>query len=76
MTNTLTVHRLGDSLGVTLPEEVVDRFQLKEGDALLIVERADGVLLTPISAEDVETLERFNEIHREYRDAFRDLAKL
>ena len=75
MHRTVTLHRIGDSLGVALPEDVVDRFGLREGDRLMVVEHADGVLLTPLSADDAEALEHFGEIQREYRNAFRDLAR-
>ena len=75
MNHTLTIQRLGDSLGVTLPEAFIHRFQLQEGNALLIVERANGLLLTPITADDAEALEQFDEIRREYHDVFRNLAR-
>ncbi|HYJ80848.1 MAG TPA: AbrB/MazE/SpoVT family DNA-binding domain-containing protein [Longimicrobiaceae bacterium] len=75
MQKTMTLRRIGGSLGGTLPKEVVDRLNVREGDKLFVVEREDGVLLTPYSADFAEAMEQFDEIRREFRNAFRELAK-
>ena len=71
----LTVQRIGDSLGVTLPEEMAERLQVGEGDLVYAVGRDGAFVLMPHDTEFEETMEAFEEVRREFRDAFRELAK-
>lgn len=51
---TLKVRRIGNSLGVVLPKEVLAKLRVGEGDELAVSETTEGVML---SAEDSETAE-------------------
>lgn len=41
--------QIGDSLGLLLPPETLERLRVKIGDSLLVTENASGVTLTPYS---------------------------
>jgi antitoxin component of MazEF toxin-antitoxin module len=69
----VTVERFEDGLGIRLPDEVVARLGLKEGDTLHMVEREDGILL-PFDIDHIEAMEEFEPLRAEFRNAFRDLA--
>lgn len=75
MYRTMTLRRIGGSLGGTLPKEVTERLNVGEGDKLFVVEREDGILLTPFDPDFAEAMEQFDEIRREFRNAFRELAR-
>lgn len=75
MAKKLTVRKMGGSLGTTLPKEVTDRLQVRDGDVLYAVEREDGVLLTPYDPDFADAVEAFDIIRRQYRNTFRALAK-
>lgn len=67
------VQRVGDGLGVILPNELVERFELKERDQLSATPTADGFVIRFVS-DEAETMAAFEKIHREFHDVFRRLA--
>lgn len=71
MPQTLKLIRIGDSLGVILPEEMLSHLQLSEGQSLSATATEHGYLLT---AED-EQLAAGRELMQEYRETFAVLAK-
>jgi putative addiction module antidote len=75
MTRKITVRKMGGSLGATLPKEVTDRLQVRDGDTLYAVEREDGVLLTPYDPDFADAVEAFEVVRRQYRNTFRALAR-
>ena len=72
----LQVRKIGNSLGVILPKELLARLNLKEGDKFYPVEQPDGSLrLSPFNPKHARTMQIAREIMREYRDTFAALAK-
>jgi putative addiction module antidote len=74
MTKKTTLRKMGGSLGVTLPKEVIDRLQMREGDSLSIVDTDDGVKLSPYDPEFDRAMEIYERGARKYRNALRELA--
>lgn len=70
-----TIRKIGNSEGVILPKEVLDRLNLKAGDTLTLVEREGALELLPASADLAEQLEAAREGMARYRVALRELAK-
>lgn len=70
-----TIRKMGGSLGLTLPKEVTDRLQVRDGDAVYMVETEQGVLLTPFDPEFERAMEAYHRVARKYRNALRELAK-
>jgi putative addiction module antidote len=71
----LTIRRVGNSLGLTLPAEAVKVLRVEEGDALYLTETPEGYQLVahdPDFAKAMETAEGFM---KRYRNALRELAK-
>jgi putative addiction module antidote len=71
----LKVTTVGNSVGVILPKEILERLGVKRGDHLYVIETKNGIELTacnPDFAEQVETAER---VMHEDQDALRRLAK-
>ncbi len=76
MVVTLKLRKVGNSLGVVLPKEVLNRLDVPEGDSLCLTEATDGSLrLTPSDPEVVRQLEAAQDIIRRYRHTLRELAK-
>lgn len=72
----LHIRKIGNSVGVILPKELLARFNLKEGDKFYPVEQPDGSLrLTPFNPKHARTMEIAREIMHEYRDTLAALAK-
>jgi putative addiction module antidote len=72
----LQICKIGDSVGLILPDELLSRLNLKEGDALYPVQQPDGgLLLTPRKPKHARAMEIAREMMHEYRDTFAALAK-
>jgi len=48
---------------------------MKEVDELFVVEREDGLLLTPYDPKFEKVMEAYDVISRKYRNTLRELAK-
>ena len=71
----LKLTRIGNSVGVILPKEVLGRLKLAKGDTVFVTDAPNGVMLTPYDPALDEQLEMGREFMREYRDTFHQLAK-
>ncbi len=72
---TLKIRRIGNSLGVVLPKEVLARLRAGEGDEVHFTESPDGFRLTPYDEEFARQMEVAERVMREDRDVLRELAK-
>lgn len=73
--NVLKVTNVGNSVGVILPDEILERLQVKRGDTLYAIETKNGIELTannPALAQQMEIAER---VMREDHEALRKLAE-
>jgi putative addiction module antidote len=71
----LKIRKIGNSLGVVLPKDVIDQLKVKEGDTLDVMPTASGVTLS-VSDEEVDKLMQMAErIMDENREVLRALAK-
>jgi putative addiction module antidote len=71
----LKLRKIGNSYGLILPKEMLDRLKVKEGDTVYAHDIPDGVQLTvadPGFEAGMKALERGM---RKYRNALRELAK-
>jgi len=71
----LKVRKFGDSLGVVIPEEVVNRLHTGDGERLFLVEASDGAYrLTPDPTFEEKMSKTEDSIGR-YPNTLRALAK-
>jgi putative addiction module antidote len=75
MTIELKVRKIGNSLGVVLPKEVLAHLNVEEGDTMTLTEAQDGVRLTASNPEFAKSMAVFESLNRRYRNALRELAK-
>lgn len=71
----LKLTRIGNSVGVVLPKDVLARLRLGEGDVVYLTESPDGYRLTPYDAEFERQMRIAETVMRENRDVLRQLAK-
>jgi putative addiction module antidote len=71
----LKVRRIGSSLGVILPKNVLDKLRVGEGATLAVTHTPDGVQLSPYDPKFEATMTAFEKVRRKYRDTLRELAK-
>jgi putative addiction module antidote len=75
MTIQLKVRKVGNSLGLVLPKEVLARLKVEEGDTMTLTEAQDGVRLTASNPQFAKSIAVFESLNRRYRNALRELAK-
>jgi putative addiction module antidote len=72
----LQIRKIGNSVGVILPKELLARLRLKEGDKLHIVEQTErGLKLSPYDPHHAKAMEIARKAFRDYADTFKELAK-
>ena len=72
---TLKVRKIGNSLGVVLPKDVLAKLKVEEGAELTVTETPEGVALQRSDAELQEQIEAARRGMKRYRNALRELAK-
>ncbi len=72
---TLTVRRIGSSLGVILPREAAKTLKVAEGDRLILTETPDGMKLTPYDPDFQRQVQAAEKCIGKYRNALRELAR-
>ena len=72
----LKVRKFGNSLGVVLPREVINRLQTGDGEPLFLIEAPEGgYRLTAYDPQFEKKMAKADDIIRRYRNALHVLAK-
>ena len=72
----LKVRKFGNSLGVVLPKEVINRLHTGDGEALFLIEGPDGgYQLTPYDPGFEKKMAKADDIINRYRNTLHVLAK-
>ncbi len=72
----LKVRKVGNSLGVVLPKEVIHRLHAQDGQTLFLVEAPDGgYRLTPYDPAFEQKMAKAEAIIARYRNTLRVLAQ-
>lgn len=72
----LKVRKIGNSLGVVLPKEVLARLNVTDGDVLHLTEAPDGSMrITPFDPDFDSQMEAARKGMSKYRNTLRELAK-
>lgn len=69
------IRKIGNSLGLTIPKQLIDELHLKEGDKLTITKRDRNLELIPTDPEFEEWAEAYRQANLDYKDVLRELAK-
>jgi len=72
---TLKVRKIGNSLGVVLPKDVLAKLKVEEGAELTVTETPDGVALSIYDDEIARQVAIGRDVMKRYRNALRELAK-
>jgi len=71
----VTLRKIGNSEGVILPKEVLDRLNLKTGDKLQLVETQSGLSLEPVDDSFEQQMEAARKVMDKYKVALQKLAE-
>jgi len=71
----LKITTIGNSSGVVLSKEIMEKLRVKKGDTLYLTEDTNGFHITPYDKDFVQQMAMAEEIMREDRDVLKVLAK-
>ena len=72
----LKIRKFGNSLGLVLPKEVIQRLQTSDGERVFLIEAGEGdYRLTPYDPAFEKKMEKAEQIMSRYRNTLRALAK-
>jgi len=69
------LRKVGNSVGVVLPKQVLAHLKAGAGDTLCVTEAPGGLRLTAKNPEFAKTMAVFDSLSRRYRNTLRELAK-
>jgi len=75
MTRKLKLTAIGNSTGVVLPKDLLERLRVSRGDELMVLETPDGIKLTAFDPEFAEKMDAAEKIMRKRRDLLKRLAE-
>jgi putative addiction module antidote len=70
----LKIRKVGNSVGVTLPREMLAAMLVANGDTIFVTEATGGFRLTPYDPEFERQMKVAREIMKEDRNMLRELA--
>ena len=71
----LKLRKVGTSVGLILPKELLETLHLVEGDQVFADTNKDGLQLTPYDPEFEAAMDAFDRTRKKYRNALHQLAK-
>ncbi len=76
MIQSITLKKIGGSVGAIIPKDMLVRQHLEANDDVFVMETAQGILLTAVDPATTAALDAYAQVARENRAAMATLAKL
>lgn len=73
--NMLKLTKIGNSVGVVLPKDVLARLNVDAGDVVYLTDSPDGVRVTPYNPDFERQMAVAEKVMKKRRSALRELAK-
>ena len=71
----LKLTQIGNSTGVVLPKEALEKLHVSKGDVIYLTETPDGFRITPYDSEFEQQMTVAKEVMKKRRNVLRELAK-
>ena len=75
MTDHVTIRKIGNSQGVVLPKDVLNRHGVSVGDELIVTVTPDGFSLRVYDPEVASQVDAGRKLAKRYKNTLRELAK-
>jgi antitoxin MazE len=69
------IRKIGNSLGVILPKQLIEELHLKTGDKVRIERKGSNLELHPFDPEFEEWAEAYRQVNTDYKDVLKALAE-
>ncbi len=71
----LKITTIGNSVGVILPKELLEKLRVGKGDSLQVLEVPGGITLTPFNGDFDRQMDVAERVMRRRRDVLKKLAE-
>ena len=71
----LKIRRVGNSLGASIPKEILSQLNVGEGDSLYVTRTPNGIELTPYDPEFQQAMTASRKVISRYRNALKKLSE-
>lgn len=71
----VTLRRIGNSVGLTIPKDVLERAGLEADSQMHLVETPDGLFLRRYDQDFDDTMAAYRIVAKQYENTLRELAK-
>jgi antitoxin MazE len=71
----IKLRKVGNSFGFTVPKELIEKYNLKEGEELHVIEKNDGFTLTPYNPEFEKWANAYDKTNKKYKNTLKELSK-
>jgi len=71
---TIKIRKIGNSYGFTISKELLEKYNLKEGQTLHLIENDDGFTLTPYDPEFQKWSENFKRANEKFKNTLKVLS--
>lgn len=71
----LKITRIGNSMGLILPRELISRLNLERGDSVFVTQTPTGIVLTPFDPAFAEQMEAARQVLRSRRSVVSELDR-
>ena len=75
MALTKKLTRIGNSMGIVLPADLLDMVGIGENQEVSLSLKGDGILLKPVRLKDHKIMKTFMSVLEDYNNTFKKLAK-
>jgi len=75
MVTTVKITSIGNSAGIILPKELMEKMRVSKGDTLTVTETPDGLSLSPYNEKVARQMEIAEQVMRNNRNMLRKLAQ-
>lgn len=72
---TIKIRKVGNSYGFTIPKELMEKYNLKEGEELHLIEQNDGFTLSPYDPEFEKWTKSFDKTNSKFKNTLKELSK-
>lgn len=69
------IRKVGNSLGVILPKQMIEELHLKTGDKLHIERIGSNLQLRPVDSEFEDWAEAYRQLNTDFKDVLNELSK-
>ncbi len=75
ITTELTIRKVGNSMGVTFPKELLNKLRVSDGEKIYVTETPEGILISAYDPAFAEAMEAYAEGSSKYRNTLHQLAQ-